>query len=176
MLILSLGSPLEKVAQLSWDEAPSAELEAAIRRLQADYWARVDYLDPAPPEDLFTDDCVFELGTLTLTGRAELAAFFGRRKETTAASGRVTRHLSANVRLRLLSEGRVAVSTTVMVMTGYGPLPISASVPSVGDFDDICVRGDDGVWRFERRAATSVFAGADAPAFAKATPGSGKGN
>ncbi len=146
------------------------ETEAAIRRLQADYWARVDYIDDAPAEDLFTDDSVFELGTLVLRGREALAEFFRKRKEMTVSTGRTTRHLAVNLRLRALADGRVAAATTVMVMTGYGPWPMAASIPSVGDFEDVCARGADGVWRFEHRKATSVFAGEDAPAFAKAGP------
>ncbi len=146
----------------------SDDVEGAIRRLQADYWARVDYLDDAPPEDLFTEDSVFELGTMVLRGRDALRAFFLSRKEASVSAGRTTRHLAANLRLRVLDDGRVAAATTVIVMAGYGAWPVAASTPSVGDFEDICSRDTDGVWRFEHRKATSVFAGADAPAFAKA--------
>ncbi len=157
-------------------EAPLAtteDLERAIQRLQSDYWARVDFLDPAPAEDLFTEDSVFELGSLVLNGRAELGAFFRRRKETSAASARSTRHLSANLRLRGLEAGKVRASTTVLVMTGYGAFPIASEIPAIGDFEDVCVLGPEGSWLFERRKATSVFAGPDAPAFARGGPADG---
>ena len=143
------------------------QLESAIRRLQSDYWARVDFIDPAGPEDLFTQDSTFELGSLVLRGRDELGAFFRKRAETSAASGRTTRHLAANLRITPRGEGRLAASTTVMVMTGYGRWPIVSGLPSIGDFNDVCVLEADGRWRFERRSATSVFAGPDAPAFAQ---------
>ena len=149
---------------------PADETDRAVRRLQADYWARVDDLDPAAPDALFTDDCVFELGSLTLRGRGEIAAFFRRRQEQSAASGRVTRHLPANLRLDLVDARTVSAFSTVMVMSGHGPLPIASGLPSVGDFEDLCVRADDGRWLFARRKATSVFAGPDAAAFARAAP------
>ncbi len=145
---------------------PPTDLESAIQRLQADYWARVDYVDRAPAEDLFTADSAFELGSLVLRGRAELAEFFRRRQEANAAAGRITRHLSTNLRLSPVDSQTVAVSTTVLVMTGYGPLPVAATTPSIGDFEDVCVL-TNGVWLFHRRKATSVFAGPDAPAFAR---------
>jgi len=140
---------------------------AAISRLQADYWARVDYLDDAPAEDLFTPDCVFELGSLVLQGRPQLSEFFRKRKQASMASERRTRHLSANLRVLHVEELRVTVTTTVWVMTGYGPLPIASQLPSIGDFEDVCVLAADNRWLFERRKATSVFAGPDAPPFAR---------
>ncbi len=143
------------------------ELERAMHRLQADYWARVDYLDAAPPEELFTDDSVFELGAITLRGRTELGEFFRRRREASDAAGRVTRHLSANLRLLRVEPESVEVATTVLVMTGYGAWPATSSIPSVGDFQDLCVLSG-GHWRFRRRRATSVFAGPDAAPFARA--------
>lgn len=148
------------------DQIP--ELEAAIRRLQADYWARVDERDPDPPDALFTEDCIFELGSLVLRGREQVRDFFLRRREASAASGRTTRHLSADLRLRRVGEREVEASTTVLVMSGYGALPAAACMPSIGDFEDVCVL-DDGRWRFHRRKATSVFAGSDAPAFAQSS-------
>ena len=146
------------------------DVERAIQRLQSAYWARVDFLDPAPAEALFTEDGLFELGALTLRGRGELGPFFRKRQEAGAASGRITRHLAANLRLRRVDDLRVAASSTVMVMTGYGELPIAAATPSVGDFEDVCLPGPEGFWLFEHRKAVSVFAGPDAPAFARAAP------
>ncbi len=153
---------------------PSTDkLEPIIRRLQADYWARVDFIDPAGPEDLFTKDSTFELGSLVLHGREELGTFFRKRAETSRATGRTTRHLGVNLRIELLDERRLAASTTVMVMTGYGDWPMASGLPSVGDFNDVCVLEADGCWRFQRRTAASVFAGPDAPAFAQGPTASG---
>jgi len=155
-------------------EAPvgaETNVEREIQRLQSEYWARVDFLDPRPPEELFTADSEFHLGSLVLKGRGDLGAFFRQRRETSVANGRTTRHLSANLRVSSLGAGRAIASTTVLVMTGYGGFPIESGAPSIGDFEDICVLGADGQWLFERRKATSIFAGPDAPSFARAAPG-----
>ncbi|HEY1963037.1 MAG TPA: nuclear transport factor 2 family protein [Rhizomicrobium sp.] len=147
------------------------ELEAAIAQLQSVYWARVDDVDPLPPEELFTDDSVFELGSLILTGRAALAAFFDQRRQDNAAQGRTTRHLSANLRIRPIDAERVEVFSTVLMLSGNGEWPIPSVLPSIGDFSDVCVRGTDGSWRFERRKASSVFAAPNAASFAKSASG-----
>ncbi len=143
------------------------EDETAVRDLHATYWARTDGRDPAPPEELFSDDALFALGSLTLRGRDELTVFFRKRQSDQEASGRITRHLSAGLTLRLLADGRIATASTVLAIAGYGPLPILSSAPSIADFKDVCVRQADGRWLFERRSAMSVFAGPEAPGFAQ---------
>ncbi len=140
--------------------------EAAIRDLHATYWARTDGTDTGRPEDLFSDEAVFVLGSLTLTGRDEVAAFFRKRQADQTAAGRVTRHLASGLQLRLVSDGRVETKCTVLAMAGFGSLPIVSSAPSVADFIDVCVRLPGDEWRFERRSATSVFVGPEAPSFA----------
>ncbi|WP_068077752.1 nuclear transport factor 2 family protein [Novosphingobium lentum] len=145
----------------------SSDDAAAIHALHAAYWARTDGTDDGAPEDLFSDDALFILGSLTLSGRAEIAAFFRRRHAAQAASGRVTRHIAAQLQLRGLAKDHVATKCIVLAMAGHGALPIAASPPSVADFDDICVRLPGNIWRFERRVANSVFAGPEAPAFAR---------
>ncbi|MES2787944.1 MAG: nuclear transport factor 2 family protein [Pseudomonadota bacterium] len=140
---------------------------AAIHALHAAYWARTDGTDAGLPEDLFSDDALFILGNLTLSGRAEIAAFFRRRHAAQAATGRVTRHIASQLQLRAMANDRMATKCVVLAMAGHGALPITASPPSVADFDDVCVRLPGNIWRFERRVADSVFAGPEAPAFAR---------
>lgn len=142
---------------------------AAIHALHAAYWARTDGTDAGAPEDLFSEDAQFILGNLTLSGRAEIAAFFNQRHAAQAATGRVTRHIAAQLQLSILANDRVATKCVVLAMAGHGALPITASPPSVADFDDVCVRLPGNMWRFERRVASSVFAGPEAPAFARVT-------
>ncbi len=141
--------------------------EAAIRNLHATYWSRTDGRTNAPPEDLFCDDAVFVLGNLTLSGREKIVDFFRRRQSTQQENGRTTRHLSAELMLRPLSAGQVITTSTVIAMAGSGPFPIAASPPSVADFEDLCVRQANGRWLFQRRVAVSIFAGPEAPRFAR---------
>lgn len=143
--------------------------EAALRALQAKYWARADARDPNPAADLFCEDAIFVLAGTTMRGRAEIAEFFDRREAANVASGRVTRHLAAPPVLQLLPDGTVTVSSTVLAMAGSGALPIVAALPSIADFEDVCVRQPDGTWLFARRDATSIFLGPQAPGFARGT-------
>lgn len=155
------ATPTDQQSPISSDDV------AAIHALHAAYWARTDGTDAGAPEDLFSDDAMFILGNLTLSGRAEIAAFFRQRHAAQAATGRVTRHIAAQLQLSGLANDRVATKCVVLAMAGHGALPITASPPSVADFDDVCVRLPGNVWRFERRVANSVFAGPEAPAFAR---------
>jgi hypothetical protein len=151
-------------------EALNLRWEPAIQKLLTDYWLRVDYRDESPPEDLFTADCQFALGTLILRGRPMLAEFFRQRRADHIASSRTTRHFSTNFRARTVGTNRVSASSTVFAIAGFGPWPIESALPSVADFDDICVMQADGCWLFESRTATSIFAGPNAPGFARTSP------
>ncbi len=153
--------------QQSSAKAITGDDVSAIHDLHATYWARTDGTDTGVPEDLFSDDALFILGNLTLSGRAEIAAFFRQRHAAQAATGRVTRHIASQLQLSGLADGRVATKCVVLAMAGHGALPIMASPPSVADFDDVCVCLPGNIWRFERRVANSVFAGPEAPTFAR---------
>lgn len=147
--------------------AITPDQSSALRELQAGYWALVDGRERGNPAELFTADAVFELGTLRLSGRAQIDEFFRSREAVALRDGRVTRHLPSDVRLRALAADRVVATSTVIVMAGHGPLPIASVLPSIGDFEDLCVREADACWRFAHRRATSVFAGPEAPGFAR---------
>lgn len=148
----------------------SPEADLAIQRLVADYWLRVDDRDSEPAEHLFTQDCEFHLGNIVLRGHKELGAFFSKRRADYIAAGCTTRHLCTNFRAKALNPDRVLVSTSVLAMAGNGPWPIVTSLPSVADFEDICVRQDGRGWLFQSRIAKSVFLGPAAPQFARASP------
>ena len=147
--------------------ALAADDVVAIQNLVASYFARVDRPGPARAADLFVENAQFVLGSMTLQGRAAIAAYFEDRNRAQAQSGRVTRHLIGGIELSAIDETRTAGRTTTVVFAGEGTLPLPAAVPStIGDFDDIYVRADGG-WLFERRLTTLVFIGGGAPTFAK---------
>jgi hypothetical protein len=96
-----------------------------------------------------------------------LRSFFDKRRADDKAAGRTTRHLAVNLRVTAVDPRRAEAVSSVMMMSGHGEWPIASTLPSIGDFADVCVQRRDGAWLFERRKATSVFAAPNAAVFAK---------
>lgn len=138
-----------------------------LLQLAANYWARADGDVEPPMAEIFTEDAVLVLGSLTLMGRAAIEQFFRERDAAQRATQRTTRHIACNHRAQALEGGRVRVRSTVLVYVGTGPLPLPSGAPAaIADFEDVCVPGNAGAWLFERRAGRTVFIGAGVAPFA----------
>jgi len=159
---------LRPAGGLSGSERVVASDLVELQQLAAGYWARADGVADIPIRDLFTDDAVFILGSLTMTGRAAIDEFFRERDAMRLANQRTTRHVACNFLATPGGEGSVLVRSTVLVYSGVGTLPLPASAPSgIADFEDVCVRVQPGCWKFARRIGRSVFIGDGAPAFTR---------
>jgi SnoaL-like domain len=139
-----------------------------LQQLAARYWARADGEMTESLSGLFTVDAELVLGKLVLSGRDAIEKFFEERDALHRATQRTTRHFFSNLRIIDRQEGRVTLRSNVIVYAGKGSLPLESNAPAgIADFEDVCVRqGVDG-WIYARRAAISIFLGAEAAAFAK---------
>jgi len=131
-------------------------IRSQIEALTTEYYYRVDHGESERVAELFTPDCVFQPGgTERMIGREAVRAYYANRPKTW-----VTRHVSTNLRLRYVNPDRVEI---IRLFTHYlgdtrdGPGPYPA-VPSVAEYREVAVRGDDGQWRFESRVAIPLFA------------------
>ena len=108
----------------------------------------------------FTDDAKLYLPdpadgwqpTQMLAGKEKIAARWHGRDPSI-----VTRHVGVNVEISFTGEDRAVVRSVGLGFrhTGSGPgVPIPVVV---ADYDDICVRGADGEWRFLERKITPHF-------------------
>lgn len=132
---------------------------AAIQSLAAEYWRRVDGIADAPVDALFIDAGRMDYGAIRCDGRAQIAKFYTDRAAREAETRSTTRHLFSNLLVEPIASGRVRVCSTVHVMAGKGDWPLLAQAPAVvGDFEDLVVETDPGVWRYESRRARVVFA------------------
>ena len=113
--------------------------------------------------ELYTEDCevVRPIAPFTgpecetIRGRAALADHYAG--PSWPETPRTMRHVVTNLRLTLLAANRVAAITT---WTGYRHegSGLAISVPmAVGDYEDECLRGDDGRWRIHRRRIIIAF-------------------
>ncbi|MEP7245873.1 MAG: nuclear transport factor 2 family protein [Gammaproteobacteria bacterium] len=142
------------------------ELQAVI----AEYWAAVDRVPDVrrSATSFYMDAGEMELGSMLVSGREKLEAFFVARNEREIANRRTTRHLAGNFRIQDESADRATVVTLVMVYSGVGNWPLQSAPPSaVGDFSFRCVRDAARGWLFEKVSGTSVFVGEGAPSFAR---------
>jgi len=162
----------EKVTELLSEHAA---LFLALQSRVAGYWARVDRLEGATKEpfgSFFADDVVMMLGSMRLDGKQALSDFFENREKQDIERERTTRHVTSNFRLAITTPNRATLRATVVVYSGFGAWPLPVEAPSgLGDFSFDCVKDADGAWRFVGITASSVFAGATAPAFAKKQDG-----
>lgn len=75
---------------------PPAEF-LAIQQVVNSLWARTDRVIDAPAEELFADDGVMRIGTLSATGRAEIDRYNAERRATENVSRRRVRHFCTNM-------------------------------------------------------------------------------
>ena len=144
---------------------PAAVL--ALQQLATEYWMYADGDKTIAIGDLFTEDAKLVLGSLTMSGREEIATFFAERDALHRATGRATRHVGCNYWFSALDRTRVRVRSTVVVYAGAGTLPLEATAPSaIADFDDVCVIAQER-WRFAQRIARTAFLGPGAATFAR---------
>lgn len=140
----------------------------SLMRLDAAYWARADKRIDVPPESLFAETGSLTLGSLELQGRQAIAKFFDARDRQNADSQRITRHVASGLTIESSRPDSVILRSVVLVFAGLGDLPLEAGVPStIADVSDVCAKGSDGAWLFERRIVKPVFVGAGAAKFAR---------
>lgn len=165
---MAMPDPKPPLSQTSEPPTLSVADELALQHLASRYWALADGTEEFAIPDLFTADGVLELGSLRLEGVEAIHSFFVERKRSSKAAGRLTRHLASGFLIMPLSSDSVRVRSTVIVHAGNGELPIEVSLPSgIADFEDICVRSDNGVWLYRSRAGRTVFVGPSAASFAR---------
>ena len=139
----------------------------ALQQLSAAYWTCADH-SATGIETLFTEDGLLTLGTLALSGRTAIREFFEQREQSMRTAGRTTRHAACTFLVTPTAADRAAISSTVLVFSGTGALPLSATAPSgIADFTDVCVCNGPGRWQFASRVGRTVFIGAEAPSFAR---------
>ena len=140
------------------DETAAWVARAAIAELITRYAVLNDTADWAAVAALYTEQGRMSRPVAPdefISGRtAILAAFLARPR-------RASRHVVANVLVRLEGEDRARASSQILLYTGTtaddGGLPIlSASSPLVGTWEDTLVKTPEG-WRFLERRGSLDF-------------------
>lgn len=131
----------------------------AIDALGVELFYRLDHGLAETLPDLFTTDGTQDSGAgePPLRGREAMGAFYQKRSKTN-----VTRHVITNLRVTFEGRDRARVFRTVTLYSGAPPAPLLAQ-PSVGEYEEVVVRGKDGRWLFESRKLTRMFSPPGAP-------------
>lgn len=136
----------------------AARLRALRYELEAftiDFWHEVDIEGGAGAARWYLDDAVFATSVREYRGRAELEAFYGRRRDWTP---RVSLHLVSNFRIVPESLGRVHCHYVLSLLAADG-VPVLPSRPAVmvSNVEERLVRQQDGTWRYALRRVHPLF-------------------
>lgn len=143
--------------------ALSAQLadRLAIEELNAAFCRSLDSQQYDDLADLLTPDALYRSGPKPLGGSAAVVAFFKGRAGQIAP--RTTRHMQSGLRLSFAADGREASGLSVAIAyAGHGPAPVDQAAPfMVADFQDVYLKGDDGLWRIKERIISPVLRNPD---------------
>ncbi|WP_174278918.1 nuclear transport factor 2 family protein [Sphingomonas bacterium] len=136
----------------------SGEIERFVRlhALEVDYWYAVDRRQGTGAEEFYTEEGIFVVGSETMRGRDEVAAFYRWR----ASRGeRTARHCVSNPRLSASGENAATFECVMQLFADDG-VPVLESKPAIMIAD---VRSDcvlvDGRWLFKAHVLTPIFTG-----------------
>ena len=112
-------------------------------------------------KSVYTEDAVANLGRGPIKGRAALLEYYNN------AQGNIpTHHVACNVYVKEIRKNRANVtSDAVAVLFGQGPTYPGTNILLLSHkqieafyerFDDEFVKGDDGLWRIQKRELTLI--------------------
>jgi uncharacterized protein (TIGR02246 family) len=131
-----------------------AQTRCEIEALQAEFAWLIDRGDSSQVADLFTNDGRYARASGEVSvGREAIRLAYAAR---IAHGVRTSRHVFTNLRVRQLAPGRVHASSILTLYALDGPPLIPTEVMLVADYDDECVRGEDGRWRYASRVVTRI--------------------
>jgi hypothetical protein len=137
------------------DQQSSLLARQAIDALGAEFAWLIDHCSGEGVPELFTEDGVYDMGgEQVFNGRDEIAHFYTSRK---SRGQRTARHVFTNLHVHMESEtvARCVVILTLYACDGAPPYPTTALM--IADYEDVCVRGEDGRWRYRSRAIAPAF-------------------
>ena len=127
------------------------EVEALI----IEFWYQVDHHLGLNAHEYFVDDGVFTVAGKPMNGVSEIKEFYLSRSKR---GPRVPRHITSSLHVVVESENRVSATSIMTLFVSNGQPVFQSKVPNqIADMLDVCVRGNDGKWRFLSRALVPIF-------------------
>jgi SnoaL-like domain len=148
---------------LSRDEL--VDIRFSLEDLNSAFARHLDHGELDALVELFTTDALYTHGPRRSEGRDEIRALFVNR---TARGPRTSRHLYSGLRFDIADRNHATGASVCLSFAQDGSPPLPATPFLVADFDDVYVRCEDGVWRFEERHISRVFVGSQLAGFGQA--------
>ena len=128
-----------------------------LEMLLNDYWHDIDTNWGRNAGQFYTDDAIFEASRSIYRGREQIQQFYDFRL---SRGPRVAMHSVTNFRAIPESPTR-ATTTWYLLLFAHDGAPIQASAPpiQISLMTDICVKCDDGQWRYQHRKFEVWFQG-----------------
>ena len=132
-----------------------------LHRQLMDYWHDVDTNWGRGAGQYYTDDALFEGPEASYRGRAKIEQFYKWREDRGA---RLAVHAVNNFRVEFESDTRATSTWYLLLYAGDGKRVLPTHPPiTISLVTDICVRGDDGKWRYSGRRFETWFQGGAPP-------------
>jgi SnoaL-like domain len=143
-------------------DMPEVRLWHVLNFLETSFWREVDCNKGRQAHEFYTPDGLFAAGDNQFLGRENIRAFYTWSQRLGLLT---SRHLIHN--LLVVSSDECRASHTAMLSLYLAkdrpPIRGTKSPNLIADIKADCVRGDDGVWRYQSHSALPIFVDGDAP-------------
>jgi hypothetical protein len=120
MLVLLVAAAPDRAADAAPSEVERAPIERACARLLIAYAIATDTNDAAGIYGAYAEDGILRNDRVSITGRAALEAYFGKRVAERVQSGITTRHVLTNILITVVDRDH-ARGTTYETMYRFDP-------------------------------------------------------
>jgi hypothetical protein len=133
-----------------------------LNGLEISYWRDVDCNGGSQAHEFYVPDGLFAVGDNQFRGQQHIRAFYAWRQRRGLLTAR---HLIYNLQVASSDERRAGLTAILSLYRANGRPPIRGTTPPslIADIKADCVRGEDGVWRYQSHYVLPLFVGSDIP-------------
>ena len=143
-------------------DMPDVGLWCVLNHLESSYWSEVDCNGGRQAHEFYTPDGLFAVGDNQFLGQQNIRAFYTWRRRRGLLT---SRYLICNLLVVSSDDGRASHTAMLNLYKANDRPPIRGTKPPnlIADIKADCVRGDDGVWRYQSHSVLPIFVGSDVP-------------
>jgi hypothetical protein len=143
-------------------DMPDVRVWHVLNHLVTSYWWEVDSNGGRQAHEFYTRDGLFAVGDNQFLGQENIRAFYTWRRRRGLLT---SRSLIYNLRVVSSDECRASHAAMLSLYLAKDRPPIRGTKPPnlIADIKADCVRGDDGVWRYQSHSVLPIFVGSDMP-------------
>jgi hypothetical protein len=130
--------------------------------LELKYWFDVDFHGGHNAHEFYVADGLFAVGENRFHGHDRIRAFYGWRQRRGHST---SRHLISNLQVCGRRQECAELVAVLSLYRSDGRPPFHGERPPmlVADLNAVCVRAEDGLWRYQSHILHPLFVGSDIP-------------